>query len=86
MRDKKRMFVVKIECRSFTEHSVQNVLQLQMMLHFSVTFVYICVNSFFVCVYHYACVSLCVRGKVVYRLYKLCCVWQMSIIYSAVYV
>lgn len=47
--------------------------------------VHLC-KLFFLCVYHYACVSLCVCGKGVCRLYKLCCVWQMSIIYSAVYV
>ncbi len=77
--------LVKI-CPSFTmEHSVLNVLQSQMMSHFSVTFVFLCVNPF-VCVNLYACVSLCVRGKGVCWLHKLCCVWQMSIIYSAVYV
>ncbi len=41
---------------------MQNVLQSQMMSHFSVTFVFLCVNPF-VCVNLYACVSLCVRGK-----------------------
>lgn len=35
--------------------------------------VHLCKLIFFVCVYHYACVSLCVRGKGVYRSYKLCC-------------
>lgn len=60
MRDKKRMFVVKIECRSFTEHSVQNGVAVADDVAFYCEFcVHLCKLIFFVCVSLCLCEFVC---------------------------